>query len=112
MTTQDQPATSSDYVLIGYWAKEFVRMQLELNQSQTALERAQQEIAELRAEVERLTDTIRDEYAGHEAYVDNIPCDAGNFDGGSADGCEHCGHQRRLDALDVVLGQAQRGPGR
>lgn len=63
-----------------------------------ALKRARREIAELR-------EVIRDEYAGHEAYVDNTPCDAGNFDGGSVGTCEHCGHQRRLKVLDSVLEQ-------
>jgi len=63
---------------------------------------------QLRAENQALRMVVEDEFAGHEAYVDNVPCEAGNFDGGSSRDCEHCQHARRLEILRVALdGQAQ-----
>lgn len=54
-------------------------------------------------ENEELRNALRDEYAGHEAYADNTPCDAGNFDGGNSQECEHCEHKRRMQILERLL---------
>ena len=74
----------------------------------TGMETYLMEIRQLRVQNQALRMVVEDEFAGHEAYVDNVPCDAGNFDGESSRDCEHCQHARRLEVLRAALdGQAQ-----
>lgn len=43
---------------------------------------------------------------GFEDEADNLGCDAGNWDGGSASNCEHCQLRRAIEKIDEILSRA------
>lgn len=61
------------------------------------------ELVLLKVKVERLRQALQEEYAEHQAQADDLTCSAGNFDAGSPETCEHCGHLRRMAALAPLL---------
>ena len=57
---------------------------------------------DLLAEVERA-------HEGVSAQIDDMRCDAGNWDGGSSDSCDHCHAIRYRDRLAALISKATGG---
>jgi len=55
------------------------------------------------AQVEAMVETLSGSLDAVWSLVDDTPCNAGNFDGGSTETCEHCAYRRWLETLRAAL---------
>lgn len=72
-------------------------------QNATFIAHAPADVAALLAEVARLREAVESAAEFVRGLADESGCDAGNWDGGSVDACEHCQWHKMADGWTAVL---------